>query len=113
MAWSSKVLQVAFACEVLRQFRGRRTLPCRLTSLGPDRGGGISASSRHQLPRQLAAPEKQADPSSKASIKKPEALMQRRAKFPEDLPVEFDLLHKAATATAAEADSVSFYIPEE
>eukprot|EP00959_Pyramimonas_sp_CCMP1952_P203994 4265987-Pyramimonas_sp.AAC.1 len=58
-------------------------------------------------------PKKQADPSSKASIEKQEALMQRRARPPEDLQAEFDLLHQAATATAAEADSVSFYLSEE
>eukprot|EP00959_Pyramimonas_sp_CCMP1952_P261968 5478116-Pyramimonas_sp.AAC.1 len=61
----------------------------------------------------ISRSKKQTDSSSKASIKKQEALAQRRAKLPEDLQAEFDLLHKPPTATAAEANSVSFYLPEE
>eukprot|EP00959_Pyramimonas_sp_CCMP1952_P146114 3059394-Pyramimonas_sp.AAC.1 len=53
----------------------------------------------------VCRPKKQADPSSKASIQKQEALIQRRAKLPEDLQAEFDILHKEAATTAAEADS--------
>eukprot|EP00959_Pyramimonas_sp_CCMP1952_P110058 2302655-Pyramimonas_sp.AAC.1 len=58
-------------------------------------------------------PKKQTGPSSKASIKKQEALIQRRAKLPGDLQAEFDTLQKEAATTAAEADSVSFFLPEE